>query len=373
MSIQRKRQHALALMLGAVALGATLATQTAQADTFMPACYKAGPDNPGNLKYPAKKGPYRIALVNGYTGIPWREQMIKSVRSWATRPEIASQIKELKIVSTGSDVAAQIAAIDNYIEAGYDAVLFDAVNPSAFGSVIRHAKKAETVLVSFDNPVDDPAIMRITPNWVDFETIKAEAVVKDMPAPKGTVLEIRGPQGNSTDRDRHLGVETVLKKYPDIKTVEVVGNWDTGTVQKVTSDALAVYGKFDAIICQHGCQGVTNALTSAGISGIPVGGDAANGFVKALAVGNIPGISVSTSPGQGPVALRATLALLQGEELPELVNVPIPNTQAKDMKPNVNYFPDLPDTFETVTGYSACGSDMVFTPDQLNAVGAGND
>jgi len=38
------------------------------------------------------------------------------------------------------------------------------------------------------------------------------------------------------------------------------------------------------------------------------------------------------------------------------------------MNPGVNYFPDLPDTFETVTGYVACGADMVFTPYQLNAV-----
>jgi hypothetical protein len=43
-------------------------------------------------------------------------------------------------------------------------------------------------------------------------------------------------------------------------------------------------------------------------------------------------------------------------------------TARGSMKPGVNYFPDLPDTFETVTGYVACGADMVFTPYQLNAV-----
>ncbi len=373
MTIQGKGLRSFTRAVGALTLSAALVTQTAYADTYMPECYKAGADNPGNLKYPAKKGPYRIALVNGYTGIPWREQMIKSVRVWAARPEIASQIKELKIISTGSDVAAQIAAIDNYIEAGFDAVFFDAVNPSAFGGVIRHAKKAGTILVSFDNPVDDPSIMRITPAWIDFETIKTDAVVKDMAAPKGTVLEVRGPQGNSTDRDRHVGVMNVLKSYPDIKTVEVVGNWDTGTVQKVTSDALAVYGKFDAIICQYGCQGVTNALNAAGISGVPIGGDGTNGFIKAAVVGHFPGISVVTSPGQGPVALRATLALLEGKELPELANVPSPHKAIKDIKAGVDYFPDLPDTFAAVTGYAACGPDMVFTPDQLNAVSAAND
>ena len=47
--------------------------------------------------------------------------------------------------------------------------------------------------------------------------------------------------------------------------------------------------------------------------------------------------------------------------------------ETKDMKPGVNYFADLPDTFETVTGYVARGADMVFTPDQLNAVSSENN
>ena len=38
---------------------------------------------------------------------------------WASRPENAKDIAELKVISTGSDVAAQIAAIDNFIQAGY--------------------------------------------------------------------------------------------------------------------------------------------------------------------------------------------------------------------------------------------------------------
>ena len=379
MTLRRKGRYGLTRTMGALILSAALASQAAYASTYMPACYKPAPNNPAILKYPAKKGPYRIALVNGYTGIPWREQMIKSVRVWAAQPEIAAQIKELKIVSTGSDVASQNAAIDNYNDAGFDAVFFDAVNPSAFGGVIRHAEKIGTILVSFDNPVDSPKIMRITPNWIDFEMIKTEAVVRDMARiqgttqPKGTILEVRGPQGNSTDRDRHIGVENVLEAYPGIKAIEVVGNWDTGTVQKVTSDALAVYGKFDGIVCQYGCQGVINALNAAGVSGVPIGGDGTNGFIKGAVAGHFPGISVVTSPGQGPVALRATLALLEGKELPELANLPSPHKDLRDMKSGVDYFPDMPDTFAPITGYAACGSDMVFTPDQLNAAGAANN
>ena len=108
-------------------------------------------------------------------------------------------------------MAAQIAAIDNFIQAGYDAIAFIAVNPTAFDAVIKRAKKAGTVLVSFDNPVDSPEVLRITPEWIEFEgAIKAQSVVDQMKEPKGKILEIRGIQGNSTDRDRHIGVQKVL-------------------------------------------------------------------------------------------------------------------------------------------------------------------
>ena len=368
------RLRKLTCAVSAFAVASALLVQTVQAGTFMPECYKPGLGSTGTIKYDKKEGPYRIALVNGHTGIPWREQMIKSVKVWAAAPENAKNIAELKVVSTGADVAAQIAAIDNFIQAGYDAIAFIAVNPTAFDAVIKRAKQAGTVLVSFDNPVDSPEVLRITPEWIEFEgAIKAQSVVDQMKEPKGKILEIRGIQGNSTDRDRHIGVQKVLSKYPDIEVVEVVGNWDTGTVQKVTADAIAVHGFFDAIICQHGCRGVTNAMQATGHPPVPVGGDAENGFVKALAMNSVPGISVSTSPGQGPVAVRAAIALLQGEEFPALVNVPTPYVETKDMKPNVNYFPDEPDTLETVTGYAVCGADMVFTPAQLNAQSADNN
>jgi ribose transport system substrate-binding protein len=352
-----------------------IAVQAAASDsTFMPQCYVPAAGIETVIKYEKREGPYRIALVNGHTGIPWREQMIKSVKAWTARPENAKDIANLKIISTGSDVAAQIAAIDNFIQAGYDAIAFIAVNPTAFDAVIKRAESAGTVLVSFDNPVDSKKVLRITPEWTSFEgEIKTKSVVNQMREPKGRVLEIRGIQGNSTDRDRHLGLERVLKDYPDIQVIEVVGNWDTGTVQKVTADAIAVHGDFDAFICQHGCRGVTNAMDATGHPIVPVGGDAENGFVKALATKNIPGISVSTSPGQGPIAIRAAIALLRGEAFPSTVNLPTPHIETADMKPNVNYFPDEPDTFETVTGYAACGTDMVFTPAELNGQTADNN
>src|ERR1700761_3845984 len=76
-----------AVVLAVASLSASVAS--AAADTYMPACYKPAPGVATTIRYPARSGPYRVALVNGYTGIPWRPQMIQESRAWAARPENA--------------------------------------------------------------------------------------------------------------------------------------------------------------------------------------------------------------------------------------------------------------------------------------------
>lgn len=346
--------------------------EVARADeTYLPACYKPAPTAKSVIRFPSRPGPFRVALVNGYTGVPWRTQMIQQSKAWAARPENAKHIKELKVVSTGSEAGAQIAAIDNFIQAGFDVIVFDPVNPKAFDAVIRRAKKAGTVLVAFDNPVDNADIVQITPEWTRFESIRTQAVIDQMPVKKGRLLEVRGPAGNAADRDLHAGVTKVLEKYKDIRVTEVVGNWDAGTVQKAVADAITVNGHFDAVTCQYGCQGVTRALQSTGSPSVPVGGDAANGFVKALVAQRLPGVAVSTSPAQGPVALQAAVALMQGKALPNLAFLPIPYAKSTDLKDGVHYFSNLPDSYETVASYTECG--VVFEPQEINRFRADNN
>jgi hypothetical protein len=55
-TIQREGLRSFTRAIGALALSTVLVAQTAYAGTYMPECYKAATDNPGNLKYPAKKG-----------------------------------------------------------------------------------------------------------------------------------------------------------------------------------------------------------------------------------------------------------------------------------------------------------------------------
>src|ERR1700740_2839740 len=127
---------------------------TRAADTYEPDCFKPYSPKTKTLQFPAKKPPYRVALANGFVGNTWRIEMIKCLQAYAEDPQIKPLIKELKIVSTGTDVAAQIGAIDNFINAGYDVVLINAVSATAFKPVIERAKRAGVLLISYENTIE---------------------------------------------------------------------------------------------------------------------------------------------------------------------------------------------------------------------------
>jgi len=340
-----------------------LATSTiVHAESYRPECFAPAPDT-GLIQYDAKEGPYKLAFVNGFAGNDWRIQAIQSAKAWAARSENAANIDEFTVVSVGNDSAAQIAAIDNFIAAGYHGIVFIAVNPSAFEGVIRRANREGTVLVPFDNVLDTDKVVQVNQSQLALGSLKAQTVADILGDDLKKVLMVNGLPGNATDRDRRLGMMSVLEPISDIEIVEVVGNWDTGTSQKVVADALATHGQFDAVVSQHGGAGTINAMLAADHPIVPMGLDGENGVRMLISEHNIPGISASQAPAMAAVALEASVALLQGHALPQTIFLPIPQVKSEDLEAGVNFFPELPQSFNTGTGYSECFTP--FTPDEL--------
>ncbi|WP_299964048.1 sugar ABC transporter substrate-binding protein [uncultured Roseobacter sp.] len=340
----------------------TASASVAGADTHRPECFAPAPGT-SSISYDAKEGPFKLAFVNGFAGNDWRIQAIQSAKAWAARPENAGKIDEFTVVSVGNDSAAQIAAIDNFIAAGYDAITFIAVNPTAFEPVIRRAERAGTVLIPFDNVLDTDKVVQINESQKDLGALKAQTVMDILGGEADKILMVNGLPGNATDRDRRLGMMSVLEGVEGLEIVEVVGNWDTGTSQKVVADALATHGEFDAVVSQHGSAGSINAMQSAGHPIVPMGVDGENGVRMLMDELDIPGVSASQAPAMSAVALEAAVALLEGNTLPQTVFLPIPQVKAEALEAGVNYFPDLPKSFNTGTGYEECFAP--FTPEEL--------
>lgn len=364
------RSRALALVAAAAAMLASAVGMSGvaqAASTYDSACFKPWSKTTAVVHYPAKKPPYRIALANGYVGNSWRLQMVESLRAYAEQPQVAKYIKQLKIVSVGNNETAQLASIENFINQGYDAILVEAVSTTGYNRVIREAKQAGVILLPFDALINSNKVPMINEDQVQLGQLWANWVVKQM-GDKGRVLEIRGIEGTSVDRDIHDGVVSVLKHYPGIKTIDVIGKWDDGTSERAVANAISVYGHFDGMIEQGGTTGAVRALIDAHQKMIPVGGEGENGFRKLMAKyasQGLHGLSAEQAPALSAVALKAAIALLQGKSLPQMSRIPIPYVTYKDLKAGVNYYPNLPDNFFAETSIPICG--IHITPQELLA------
>lgn len=323
-----------------------------------PECFAPWSDEIGYFQWDKREGPHKIAVVNGFVGNTWRIQMIQTAKAFVEQPEIASQIEQFKAVSTGTDVAAQLGAIEDFINQGFDAIVTIAVSPEGFDRVIRLADRNDVVVVPFDNVLDTNKVMQVNEDQYLMGRMYADWLIKQLGDKKdGKILEVRGLQGNSVDRDRHIGFREVIEPAGNWDIVEVVGNWDDGTAQKVTADAIAVHSEFVGVVVQGGTTGAVRAMLDAKHPLVPIAGESENGFRKLLAEhgpNGLKGISIGQSPGMVAIAIKAALSALDGNIMPQLISVPIPFSTYDELEAGKNFWPDLTDNFFTVNEFPPC-------------------
>jgi ribose transport system substrate-binding protein len=284
--------------------------------------------------------------------------MVKTAKAYAAQADVAKNIKEFKVVSTGEDVAAQISAINNFIDSGYDAIIVDAQNPDAFAQVVKKANDAGVVLVAFDNTINTTDAINVDVDQKGLGALWAKWLVDNLPN-GGKILEVRGVAGTSVDTDRHNGIHKVLDASGKTwNVVEVVGKWDDGTAQKATADAIAVQGHFDGITAQGGDTGVVQAMVDASHPWVPFAGETENGFRKfcgAHAKDGLVCTSAGTGPAQVAVAIKTALDALQGKVVPQSVKLPLAVVSDPDFKDGTNFYADQSDNFFVGNAFPTCG------------------
>jgi ribose transport system substrate-binding protein len=339
-----------------------------------PECHAPWAEDTQFFQFPAKEGPFRMALANGYIANTWRIQMIQTAKAYAAQPDVAALLSEFKVVSTGEDVAAQISAINNFIDSGYDAIVVNAQNPEAFAPVIKRAKEAGIVLVAFDNILDTTDAINVNVDQKGLGVLWANWLAAKIPN-GGKILEVRGVAGTSVDTDRHDGIhETLAATGKPWEIVEVVGKWDDPTAQKVTADALAVHKKFDGITAQGGDTGVVQALIDAKHPFVPFGGETENGFRTFCGKYSGEGLvcsSAGTGPAQVAVAIKTAIDALEGKVVPQSVKLPLAIVEDPNFKDGENYYADQSPNFFVGNAFPTCG--INFTAQEIMGQSEANE
>lgn len=320
-----------------------------------PDCFKPQTSSTQFFQWPAKPGPYRIALVNGFIANDWRVQMIRVAKAYVAQAAVAKDIKEFKVVSVGQDVAAQIAAANNFIDQGFDAIIIDANSAAAFKGVVRKANAKGVVVVSFDNVIDDPEQISVNVNQMGLGEMAAQFLLKQAkPSGDLTFLHVRGPSGQPVDLARNQGFHDVIDKSGrKVKVVDVIGNWAPGDAQKATADAISAGGIFDGLYVQGGTQGAVQAMLDAGKFKAPISGETENAFRLLCNKANLTCQSGGTGPAQSAVAIKTAIAALHGDVIPSSIALPT-SVDYSPFTPGKNVYPNLPGSFFAGNNFPSC-------------------
>ncbi|MEQ1768581.1 MAG: substrate-binding domain-containing protein [Devosia sp.] len=173
------------------------------------ACFAPWSADTKYFQWPKKEGPYKIAVVNGFVANVWRIQMIQTAKAYAATPEIAKDLKDFKVVSVGTDMAAQLGAVEDFINQGFDAVLVDPNTPKGWDRVLRLANQKGTVLIAFDNQVEGTDMAGVAQDQIAMGKQSGQWLIDNV-GTSGKLLEIRGVAGFSADQERHDGFRSVV-------------------------------------------------------------------------------------------------------------------------------------------------------------------
>ncbi|HEY0212040.1 MAG TPA: ABC transporter substrate-binding protein [Paenirhodobacter sp.] len=152
-----------------------------------------------------------IGISVGLLGNPFFVATIKGIEDAAKK--INPNVK-ITSVSADYDLNKQVSQIDNFIAAGVDIIMLNAVDQNAIAPSVKRARDAGVVVAAFDVSAPGTNVTVMTDNVKAGE--KACQYIVDQLGGKGNVVIVNGPASSSL-QDRFKGCHNVFDKYPDLK------------------------------------------------------------------------------------------------------------------------------------------------------------
>lgn len=272
----------------------------------------------------AKSGGYVIGFSNSFNGNTYRQSMEAYAKKTADDLVKTGEIKELIFAEANQDNNKQIQQIQSFIIQKVDAIIVDPGSATALTGVVKQASDAGIpVIVVNDGPIETDAklVYQISFDAVDQMKTLTNYVAKAMGG-KGTMIELRGTEGDAFDAKAHSGVVEALKAYPNIKVAaEIYDDWTGSKAQTelagVLPNLLQQYGKIDGVVDQGGdAYAAVQAFSQAGADLPIIGGDNRGFFLKWWAKDAPAGydtLSVSSNPWDGATAVYVAADVLSGK------------------------------------------------------------
>ena len=260
-------------------------------------------------------GAHKIALIAQHQTNAFQIAIAEAAEAKAKEMGV-----ELTILSADQDAATQISQIEQCVSEGYEAILFEPVDPDGLRDAAKSAADAGVVMINIVSACTDWQNCGISAVSYGNNVKAGETEIQqvaELLGGKGNIAILTGPSGDAGGLQRMEGYENVLKNYPDIKQVVAPADcqWDTAQAQATVESWLSAYD-LDAIVCQNdgmavgagNAAGANSGIVIAGVDGTP------DGF-EAIKDGRITGTVSQNGADMAANGIEAAGTLLDGGKL----------------------------------------------------------
>ncbi|MFP3987317.1 substrate-binding domain-containing protein [Streptomyces sp. E11-3] len=247
------------------------------------------------------------------------------------RPLIEKKVKDLcpeckvNYKNASEDVAVQKQQFDDLVAAGVKVIILDPVDSGATKSWVNAAVDKGIKVVAYDRLAEGKVSAYVSFDNEKVGQLQGEGIVSALgdKAADAKVVMINGKESDPNAALFKKGAHSVLDKQVGKVVYEQTGEWDPKIAGEKMGGAITSLGKdgFDAVYSANDgmAGGIVAALQSAGVKGVPVGGqDAELAGIQRILKGTQAFSIYKPYKPEADLTAEIAVKLLNGEKIDSL-------------------------------------------------------
>lgn len=235
---------------------------------------------------------------------------------------------EVIITDGQNNTAKQTNDVEDMIQRNVDIIIMCPIQTEPLAPVSKHVLEAGIPLILIDRTISTEDYTCYTGGDNYMIGVQAAELIGEKLNGKGNVATIQGALGGSATNDRQAGfVDTIAKKYPDLKLIaDVSGEWKRDVGMRVMEDIIQVHGDVLDAVYSHGDNatlGALQAMDAAGKSYVVVTADGQKEIFDKIKEGKV--YACIAFPGGGKESIEIAKKIFDGKPFGDKIQmIPVP-------------------------------------------------
>ncbi len=237
--------------------------------------------------------------------------------------------------SANLDVSTQANQVDQFINAGVNAIIVVPVQANSLAPQVAAAKAKKIPFLAVNAGLDSPNLAgTVLPDDVKAGEQEMQ-MMADKLGGKGTIVVLQGPLGQSGELDRTKGIKNVLAKYPKMKILAMdTADWKRDEAVNKAKNWLSSFGgKINGIVSENDDMGLgaLQATREAKVKLPIVGVDGIQDGLAAVKNGGFIGTNLQDGTVELATGLAVATKIARGEKVDTKPVYLMPEITAKNV------------------------------------------